>query len=219
MREILSEVPHCDRVADVGCDHGYLGCALLEAKQCRKVLFSDVSEESLEKARRAVARLGLSDRAEFFLADGLSHLQTPADAAIVAGLGGREIAAIVTALPHAAEVLILQPMKNGAELRRALAENGFLISVDRKIEDGGRFYDLLVARFAPGADCGLSQAEIKYGKTNLTSKTPAFCGWVKKMRGVFGKVLENPDLSEEDRKQALVEWEELGELERRQEEA
>lgn len=213
MREILAEVPPCRLVCDVGCDHGYLGCALLEEDRCERVLFSDVSAESLAKAERLVRSLGLTGRAAFFVSDGLSHMTAPADAAVVAGMGGREIAAIVTRSPASAERFVLQPMKNAPELRTALSEAGFAIGSDRKIEDGGRFYDLLTVRFA-GVPQLLTGPEIKYGRSNLEQPERAFLHWIARRKAVFRGVLERDGLSEADRSAALAELAELEVLER-----
>ena len=41
-----------DRVADVGCDHGYLGIHLLEYGIASSVIASDVNEMPLQSARQ-----------------------------------------------------------------------------------------------------------------------------------------------------------------------
>ena len=187
MQEILAEVPAGRRGCDVGCDHGFLGCAMLARGLCRKVVFSDVSAAGLEKARRLVAALGLEARAQFVCGPGLLHAEG-ADVAVVAGLGGREIAGVVLARPQAAQTFVLQPMKNGPELRAALVAGGFRILCDRKIADGGRFYDLL--RAERGEDT-LSERELRYGRTNLARGGAAFVGCLQSRRNVLAAALSD----------------------------
>ena len=152
MQEILSEVPknlpEGAVLCDVGCDHGMLGCALLEREPGARVLFSDVSAECLEKAKRLAGILDLNARASFFVSNGFAHLTAskadlsapadssvnavpPVDAAVIAGMGGREIASILLAAPNSAKLYVLQPMKNAPELREAIAPAGFEILTDR----------------------------------------------------------------------------------------
>ena len=51
---ILSLIPQCDVLMDVGCDHGILGVAALQEKKVEKVVFTDISLPSLKKAEALV---------------------------------------------------------------------------------------------------------------------------------------------------------------------
>lgn len=51
-KNILGLIPQTGVLADVGCDHGKIGCRALAGGKAGKVIFIDVSPESLEKARR-----------------------------------------------------------------------------------------------------------------------------------------------------------------------
>ena len=67
-------------VADIGCDHGRLAVALLQQGAVRHVIASDLSADSLQKARALAARCNVGENAlSFFVSDGLSHL-TPGEA-------------------------------------------------------------------------------------------------------------------------------------------
>ncbi len=231
MQEILSEVPknlpEGAVLCDVGCDHGMLGCALLEREPGARVLFSDVSAECLEKAKHLAGILDLNARASFFVSNGFAHLTAsnadlsvpadpsanavpPVDVAVIAGMGGREIASILLAAPNSAKLYVLQPMKNAPELREAIAPAGFEILTDRKITENHRIHDLLKVRYV-GAPCPLTEKEIKYGKTNLISPNPAFVYWVTRRKGMYQSLLARK-VTDETHRRAAAELDELNSL-------
>ena len=51
-----------DRVADIGCDHGYLGIWLLTEGKASFVAASDLREKPLEKAKEHSLLYGTADR-------------------------------------------------------------------------------------------------------------------------------------------------------------
>ena len=144
---IASLVGRCECVADIGCDHGRLGASLLQTGQCRRAVLTDISEPSLQKARALIARLGLSERVQFRVGDGLAALDGLADAVVVAGMGGTAIARILKA--GAARLggarLILQPNVAAPELRGALSGCGYRICDERVARDGRRNYVVIQA--------------------------------------------------------------------------
>lgn len=135
------------RPADIGCDHGYLSAALLERKGCEKVAACDISQPSLEKARRLGEKRGLLECMEFYHGSGLKVL-TPGDwdGAAILGMGGELIASI---LEEGAEVaqrmerLVLQPMGGEEELRRYLFEHCYHVREDVIVREGWRYYQML----------------------------------------------------------------------------
>lgn len=172
LRKITDCIPQCNVLADVGCDHGYIGTtALLEGK-AERVVFIDISRPSLDKAVQFCAQMNVSDRFTFVCRDGLGDCV--ADVAVIAGMGGMETISVLKGAQQLPEVLVLQPMKNVDELRRYLQSCYFIVS-DRMFKDG-KFYNLIVAR--RGQDT-LSEDEILFGKTNISNPQQDFLDYLE----------------------------------------
>ena len=147
-------VPEGARVADVGCDHGYLGIWLLRERHVRYVAACDLRPQPLEKARENSRFFGTRDQMDFFVADGLSAVSPQTvDTIVCAGMGGDCIAHILEQAPWVrdpAYTLILQPQTSGNDLRRYLGEQGFSIEKEQLVRDGGFLYFTILARYGGG---------------------------------------------------------------------
>ena len=56
-----SLVPDGAKVADVGCDHGYVSLYLASKKACKKIIAMDINEGPIAHARENIEKAGLSD--------------------------------------------------------------------------------------------------------------------------------------------------------------
>ncbi len=138
-----------DTVADIGCDHGRLTAALLQNRICKRVIASDISESSLEKARWLIDRIGLNDFISFRVGDGCEVLKpNECDAIVLLGMGGTLMCRILDAcsIPlMGAKAVVLQPMRAQDDIRRYLYEHRYHISEDQVVRDHGRLYQVLKA--------------------------------------------------------------------------
>lgn len=147
-------VPPGGRVADVGCDHGYLGIYLLRENLAESVAAMDLRHEPLQRARANAARFGTADRMRFYICDGLRAIgRGSVDTVVCAGLGGDAIAKILDDCPWADDesvTWILQPQTSGNDLRRYLGEHGFSIRREVLVQDGGFLYAAMEVKSGGG---------------------------------------------------------------------
>lgn len=130
-----------DLLLDVGCDHGYIGLYALE-KTTAKVVFSDISEKCLSKAKANLCEK--YERAEFVVCDGVPKGRK-ADVAIIAGMGGQNIIKILQNASADVDRFVLQPMSNVEKLREYIYTH-YKVEVDDVIEECGRFYVVIVIK-------------------------------------------------------------------------
>ena len=146
---IAQMVPLCATAADIGCDHGKMSALLLQRGRCERVVAADVSPFSVEKTRALCARLHLQERIDVRLGSGFDVLEEgEAQAAVLAGLGGELIAALIASAGEKAKnmALVLQPMQQGEILRAYLRKNGWRIEREEMVEEGGRLHEMLLTR-------------------------------------------------------------------------
>ena len=193
LQEIYSLLPNCKVFADVGCDHGYIAKAMLDGDKCQKVIISDISDKCLQKAKDLLAKELQSGVAEAIVSDGFDNLPYH-DLALIAGMGGEEIVAILKKAKNPPEKLLLQPMKNTDKVRVCAVELGYKIITDYTFYSSKIYYDLILLE--KGED-SLSLEEIEFGRTNLQKRPQAFINCLQNKISVLQNVCKQKNLKKE----------------------
>lgn len=164
-----------DRVADIGCDHGYLGIYLLKNGLARSVIAADINRGPLESAMRNARKYGTADRMSFHLSDGVKNIPKDFDVMVCAGMGADTMISILESAPWLASGeyrLILQCQSKVQELRKYLYEHGFQITRETVLRDGRFLYTVMVVTFHPSpaltpGECYISAALLASGDPDL----------------------------------------------------
>ena len=141
-----------DRVADVGCDHGYLGIYLLTSGIAASVVASDVNEQPLGSAMANADRFGVRDQMEFYLSDGVKEIPRDFDTLVCAGMGADTMISILESAPwlqSGSYRMILQCQSKTATLRRYLSDNGWRITEESVLRDGRFLYTVMEVVWQP----------------------------------------------------------------------
>ncbi len=141
-----------DRVADVGCDHGYLGIYLLSHGIARSVIASDINEMPLESARQNASKFGVADKMSFHLCGGVRHLPHNFDVLVLAGMGADTILSILSDAPWLRDKkyrLVLQCQSKRSDLRRYLHQHGYAIRRETLAQDGKFLYPVMEVVYDP----------------------------------------------------------------------
>ena len=143
-----------DRVADIGCDDGYLSIHLVTNGIARSCIASDVNEGPLQSAMRNARKFGVGNKMEFCLSDGVQNVPRDFDCMVCAGMGADTIMSIIY---HSAEWLkdpkyrlILQCQSKRPELRQWLYDEGFRINRETLAKDGKFVYSIMEVVYDPG---------------------------------------------------------------------
>ncbi len=172
---IAALVTRGNRLADIGCDHGYLPIYLVQQSYIPGAIAMDVRRGPLSRAREHIQAYGLLDYIECRLSDGLEALEPgEAQTIVIAGMGGTLMEGILSRgaekLAAVCEV-ILQPQSNVEHFRRFLGELSFTVVGEDMVEEEGKYYPIM--RLVPGTpEEGWQEAEYRYGKYLLEAGHP-----------------------------------------------
>lgn len=152
-----------DRVADIGCDHGYLGIHLLKYGISASVIAADVNEGPLQSAMRNAIKFGVRGKMSFHLSDGVQNIPRDFDVLVCAGMGADTIISILSAAPWlqcGKYRLILQCQSKRPELRQWLYGTGYRINQETLAKDGKFVYTIMEVLYDPGHDITLAESHI-----------------------------------------------------------
>ena len=198
-----------DRVADIGCDHGYLGIYLLKNGIASSVIASDVREGPLQSAIRNAHKYGVGDNMSFYLSDGVSNIPRDFDTLVCAGMGGDTMVHILESAPWLKSEqyrMILQCQSKTPLLRRYLSENGWRIYEESVLRDGKFLYTVMEVGYRPDTP-RLAVGEWYFPPAlleNPSKDVPAYYQWVTE-----GLRISTAHQDDPEKKQALAELEAL----------
>ena len=141
-----------DRIADIGCDHGYLGIHLLQNGIAESVIAADINEMPLQSAVRNAEKYGVRDKMAFYLSDGAKNIPRDFDTMVCAGMGADTMISILENAPWLKNEkyrLILQCQSRRPELRRYLYKNGYSIRRETLAQDGKFIYPITEVVYSP----------------------------------------------------------------------
>ena len=170
LNAIVNMVPKADTVADIGTDHGKVAADIIKKGKARRVICSDISGKSLDKARKLVRSKKLEDFITFREGDGLSVLEPgEADTAVIAGMGGELIADMLKkGGSRVPEILVLSCNTASGLLREWLCKNGFVIEDEELVFENRHFYPVMLVKKGEAEELG--EMELEFGPVLLKKK-------------------------------------------------
>lgn len=170
-----------DRVADVGCDHGYLGIYLLKKNIASRVIASDINPGPLSSAVRNSEKYGVADRIMFHLSAGVVAVPRDFDVMICAGMGADTMVSILEDAPWLANGqyrMILQCQSKTPLLRKYLWEHGWDIRTELAVRDGRFVYTVMEVVRGSFAPC--NSGELYFSPALMADSSPEAKQYLKR---------------------------------------
>ena len=172
-----------DRVADIGCDHGYLSIHLLTEGIAKSCIAADINEQPLLSAVRNAEKFGVREKMEFYLSDGVRNIPRDFDTLVCAGMGADTTVSILETAPWLKDTkyrLILQCQSKTPMLRSYLSRQGWRITEETVLRDGRFLYTVMECYWEPEYP-KLTEAETYFPPAlleNPSKEVPAYYQWV-----------------------------------------
>lgn len=206
---------NCEKMADIGTDHGYIPIYLVEQKRVHDAIAMDISKGPLQRAREHVQLHKLDEYIELRLSDGAKELNVgEVQEVVIAGMGGRLMMKIIDEsreLFHSLQGFVIQPQSEYGYVRRFLEENGYVILKENMVEEDGKYYPMM--RVSSGQMKLEQECFYEYGEYLLTEKHPVLQEYLLKEYDNYKKISKTLQQgTTEKQKQRLVEVEKIIDL-------
>lgn len=192
LKAIADSISQCNIIADIGSDHAYLPIYLVRNKKIKKAIASDINVGPANISRKRIKQYGLDDIIDVRVGYGLKVLgPNEANVIIISGMGGLLIINIIKEsqdIARNSQMLILQPMKDGYQLRKWLIENSFDIVDEEIIKEESKFYEII---WAVPADKEKKLQTVNFiGDKLLEKNNPILLEYVDSKINEYQKILE-----------------------------
>lgn len=196
LKTVANLLTPCEKVADVGTDHGYVPIYLVKENICQFAYAMDVNEGPLNIAKSNIAQEGLEKNIETILSDGFDNFgDRDVDSVIIAGMGGDLIVDILSrARVYDFDELVLSPHKRPDLVRKFLSENGYKISDEKMVKDAGKYYPVIKAK---KGESEYDEVQLEFGPILLNEKDETLKEYLDIQLNKFGRIISS--LEREDK--------------------
>lgn len=204
-------VPQDTVLADIGSDHAFLPCFLINKGMISRAIAGEVVVGPFESAKRNVEMNGFANHIEVRLANGLEAIEDvdEVQTVTIAGMGGTLITSILEAgkdrLTHVRRI-IAQPNIYSIAIRQWAVANGFYLVDEEILQEDGKIYEVLVLE---KGTADYSKADLLMGPVLRQKKSDVFqAKWQRELQEWqrVMNALDNAEQTEEiKQKKATVE--------------
>jgi len=206
LETIVSLIPLGSSVADVGSDHASVPLRLLSERSVAFVQGIENKPGPFQVMKEAFEQAKPHGAYALSLSDGLSQADRRVDTAVLAGLGGQLIAAILKRdLPLRPNIstIIVDPHSERPFVYRSLMELGFREEASRSLYEDGHYYEVSRWNKSPGFP-PYNDFQLDFGPVALREKPYAWRKFWENETARLQSILRSLGENQKAKKEALA---------------
>lgn len=191
LQQILRYINPTDKIADIGCDHGYLAIGAIE-KGVKYVQLIDNKAAPLSVAKKNLKNYEKLSKISYSLSDGLSKVDKKVNVACICGMGGDLVSYIIENKIDVArrlDYLILEANSKNEVLRKKISDLKFEIIDEDIVYDKKKYYQIMKIRYNEEAP-KLSQVEILLGPILIKKHNQIFIDYLHNQLQTIHAIME-----------------------------
>lgn len=214
LADVIEKYKQGSKLADIGTDHAYLPCYLVENEIICHGYACDVANGPFESSKATIKQYDLEGKVTPLLGSGLTPvIDKQVDMISICGMGAYLISEILDEhLDYLknVKILFLQANANVDHLRAYLFDHYFQIVDEQMIKDSGHIYEVIVVTKRVDKDLVYTNKDIEFGPILSANQPPLFKEKWKKQYRVLQNIKNglsdtHPKYSELDNKMKIIE--------------
>lgn len=194
LADFIEKYKKGDVLADIGTDHAYLPCYLVENRIARKAYACDVGKGPYKSSLSTIQQHHLCNQVEALLGDGLDPiLDKDVDMISIAGMGSYLMSEILDKnfdYLNQINVVFLQPNANTDHLRKYLFEHQLFIVDEKLVREGYHIYDMMVVKKVD-KPFAYDEYDIEFGPVLRYHQSSLFIEKWKKQYAVYQNIIKD----------------------------
>lgn len=182
IKEIAKKIYPYKKIADVGCDHGYLIIEAFKLDKNIKAIAIDNKEMPLNSCKYNILKfndINISN-IRFSLSNGIEDIDDDTECVVIAGMGGILITEILSNNLKNVNRLILAPNKDEYLVRKHILDLGFYIFDESIVYENNKYYQIIVCdRLYSNDKVSYDEDELSYGPVLIKRKDDLFIDYLK----------------------------------------
>lgn len=191
---LVSKYKKGNILADIGTDHAYLPCYLIERNIIEKAYACDVAKGPFAASLSTIKQYHFENKVEALLGDGLDPIvDKEVDMVTIAGMGSFLIVEILEKNKdylNNVKQFYLQPNANTDHLREYLFKNHFKIIDEKIIKDGHHVYEMMLVENTH-QNVQYTQEDIMFGPVLRKNKDEVFMSYWNKQYQTCLKIMND----------------------------
>ena len=192
LEEVASFVSDGAILADIGSDHAFLPCYLVQENRISKAYAGEVILGPYNQSKKSVEEYNLQNNIFPILSDGLENIPEDTTEITIAGMGAHTILDILNAYPDKVKSykkIIVQANSHMELIREYVSNANFSIIDESIVYDKGKYYEICVFNTNYGRT--LSTDEILYGPVLLNKQSDTFIKYYEYLINLKENVISN----------------------------